>query len=426
MKKEPIEKIYEKYNQGLATIQDIAKYFNIPIDPNRLSDYQITKFDLDSLSIEIIDTRTCTTHTACYSKNSETLGFMAYVEEITFINVTSKNSIYERRQDYHIGEKIPILETLTIRKGKYGLTFKKTMPGVVNDIFLQDGIQFLVTYSTENEHNEQCKLLGHLYKTNYTRKNINAFEQLFIFENSYTSNYPNHFCFDIEGNLIVGSKTNTRPTIEGACFEVITNDNLYEVFSNFTLPGQGPLKDLSHITPSQMESAILYAGYSHSPKVSLYYDLEICKVNGQIYIKYSIKKEWYYDFIIKRIYPEPITTVKLYAIPALETGSITIQEIDNIINELQNRFLDDFTKIIIQDLLRFKQKLAIKKGLVSEVLSPLSPKLLINKSFAEIADEISATPDEYFNFMAELFDSTVNPAPTSDTQIRARKLKNKI
>lgn len=423
MKKEPIKKIYEKYNQGLATIQDIAEYFNIPIDSTRLSDYQITKFDLNNLSIEIIDTRTCTTHTACYSKNSETLGFMAYVEEITFINVTSKNSIYERRQDYHIGEKIPILDTLTIRNGKYGLSFRKTMPGVVNNFFLQDGIQFLVTYFTENEHNEQCKLLGHLYKKDYTRKNINAFEQLFIFESSYTNNYPNHFCFDIEGNLIVGSKSNTRPTIEGACFEVITDDNLYEVFSNFTLPGQGPLKDLSHITPSKMEAAILYAGYSHSPKVSLYYDLEICKTNGQISIKYSIKKECYYDFLIKRIYPEPITTIKLYTIPALETGSITIQEIDSIINELQNRFLDSFTEMIIQDLLKFKRKLAIKKELISEVLSPLSPKLLINKSFDEIADEISATPDKYFSLMAELFDSTVNPTPLSDAQIRVRKPK---
>lgn len=423
MKKEPIKKIYEKYNQGLATIQDIALYFNIPTDSTRLSDYQITKLDLNNLSIEIIDTRTSTTHTACYSKNSETLGFMAYVEEITFINVTSKNSIYERRQDYHIGEKIPILDTLTIRNGKYGLSFRKTMPGVVNDFFLQDGIQFLVTYFTENEHNEQCKLLGHLYKKDYTRKNINAFEQLFIFESSYTSNYPNHFCFDIESNLIVGSKSNTRPTIEGACFEVITDDNLYEVFSNFTLPGQGPLKDLSHITPSQMEAAILYAGYSHSPKVSLYYDLEICKTNGQISIKYSIKKECYYDFLIKRIYPEPITTIKLYTIPALETGSITIQEIDSIINELQNRFLDSFTEMIIQDLLKFKRKLAIKKGLISEVLSPLSPKLLINKSFDEIADEISATPDKYFSLMAELFDSTVNPTPLSDAQIRVRKPK---
>lgn len=103
MKKEPIKKIYEKYNQGLATIQDIAEYFNIPIDSTRLSDYQITKFDLNNLSIEIIDTRTCTTHTACYSKNSETLGFMAYVEEITFINVTSKNSIYMKE------DKITIL-----------------------------------------------------------------------------------------------------------------------------------------------------------------------------------------------------------------------------------------------------------------------------------------------------------------------------
>lgn len=423
MKKEPIKKIYEKYNQGLATIQDIAEYFNIPIDSTRLSDYQITKFDLNNLSIEIIDTRTCTTHTACYSKNSETLGFMAYVEEITFINVTSKNSIYERRQDYHIGEKIPILDALTIRNGKYGLSFRKTMPGVVNDFFLQDGIQFLVTYFTENEHNKQCKLLGHLYKKDYTRKNINDFEQLFIFESSYTNNYPNHFCFDIEGNLIVGSKSNTRPTIEGACFEVITDDNLYEVFSNFTLPGQGHIKDLSHITPSQMESAILYAGYSHSPKVSLYYDLEINKANGRISIKYSIKKECYYDFIIKHIYPEPITTIKIYVIPALETGSITIEEIDSIINELQNRFLDSFTEMIIQDLLTFKRKLAIKKGLISEVLSSLSPKLLINKSFAEIADEISAGPDKYFNLMAELFDSTVNPTPPSDAQIRVRKPK---
>lgn len=395
--------ITEKTNSKVL-IKDLANFFKIPIDKERIEDYQINTINFDDISIEITDSQTNTTFIANYSKESEVLGFIAYEEIIKFINIVSKSSFFERKWVYYIGEEKPILERLIIYNEEYGLLFKKTMPKVINGIYKQDGIQLFVSYFKKDEHKHECELLRTLYKTNYTYKNINSFEREYVADSimTYDKNRPDHFCYDVNGDIIVGTKLRSNNYfIDGACFEKIDGNMITEVFAG--APGESQIKNYSEFDTSLTESAILYAGYSYLGKV-LYYDLEIKKTNESISIKYSIKDR-------SNIFPNPIVFLETNCvIPNIQKNNITIAEVDNIILELQNEFEDGFIQFVINELMTFKWKLSMKNGLVQEILNPLSPKILINKPFEEIYDFVSTNKEEYFKLIREQFESATNIA----------------
>ena len=59
--KRAIKRAYKRYtgerDDKTATIADVAKFFNVPIDKERLNDYVIKDIAYDDPSISIIDTK---------------------------------------------------------------------------------------------------------------------------------------------------------------------------------------------------------------------------------------------------------------------------------------------------------------------------------------------------------------------------------
>ena len=405
---------------------DVVKLFKIPIDESRVEDYRIIKMELRELSIQVLDVKTSTIFTSNYSKDSEVLGMIAYEERIKFINVFSINSLCERETVYYIGEETPILEKMIFHNNGYGLFFKKTLPGVINNFYKQDGIQFLVKYFKDDDKNKY-DLLTSTYKTSYTYKNINSFERLVINDCplTYDKNRPDCFFFDIKGNIISGNKLRSNDYfIDGACFEKIDDNSLLEALMNNPME---KIKDYSLIDIHSLSSAILYAGYSFFDKTRYFYDLQIGKADNDISIKYSVKD--------KSHYPEPITILEDdYIIPGLNKGKITIEEVDAIIIELKNKFSEDcFIQFVISELIIFKEKLAIKNGLSQEIISLLSPKLLMNETFDTIFELVNLNKENYFSLASFQFNQLTNTfgtidkelnTPTSDPRIALKRKNN--
>lgn len=399
---EKIEKTYHQYllreNNNRQQLLEITQYFHLSLDDSRLEDYQITEIQFWPLSIEVIDTKTNTILKADYSKESEVLGIIAYENQIRFINISVSSPLYEKASVYDVVEEKNLLERIQIRNGKYSLFFRKTQPNVINGISRQDGIQFMIQYLESDKNNYDHQLLTSIYKTNFTSKNIDFCERTYVTSSPIhdTKNRPDHFYYNIEGKVIMGTKLKGEMMIDGACFEKIDNDILQEIFYT---PWESRLKNYSHMDVSSFQSAILYAGSSSFGTQAYLHDLEIKKMNDSTSVKYSIK-DWRNSSIVLE---------DNYIIPNIENGNITILEVEMLIQELQNRYNNDiFMKFIIHELFTFKRKLEIENNMQSEIISPLSPKLLMDRDFDEICSLVNNNKEEYFRLASKQFEEEAN------------------
>ena len=71
--KRAIKRTYKHYtgerSDGEASIKDVAKFFNIPIDETRLDTYSINEIDFKIPSIELKDNLTNTIYKALYTSD---------------------------------------------------------------------------------------------------------------------------------------------------------------------------------------------------------------------------------------------------------------------------------------------------------------------------------------------------------------------
>lgn len=104
-------------------ILKLASRFHIPIEEERLEDYQITNFDEQTPSIEIIDRKTNTHITGKYTGRVELLNI--YSRSKKYIDVVSEKEGQKIETVYHIGDETPIITRITTTKDDYELIIEK-------------------------------------------------------------------------------------------------------------------------------------------------------------------------------------------------------------------------------------------------------------------------------------------------------------
>lgn len=155
--------------------------------------------------------------------------------------------------------------------------------------------------------------------------------------------------------------------------------------------------------------------------------MESDKVNYDIYLKYeAITREKFEKENGEPGLRKVTVAYKDARYPRIDDGNITSLEIRNITEVLDTEFEDNtFIQIVINELKTFANKMDIQKGIVQEVLDPLSPKLFVDKSFDEISDLVSANKDDYFRLAKEQFETTTNiNGITENGQSKVLKPKN--
>lgn len=108
--KRAIKRTYKRYTgertDGKATLLDVAKFFNIPIDKSRMEDYIVEKIDYTTPSIQIKDEKNDITFTAVYTCNADLLNFSGGMQ---FNSVISTSPIRKEEVLYYIGSETPII-----------------------------------------------------------------------------------------------------------------------------------------------------------------------------------------------------------------------------------------------------------------------------------------------------------------------------
>ena len=406
-----VKRTYKRYTgertDEKATLSDVAKFFNIPIDESRVEDYQVTKINFYSLEIEILDTKTNTTYNAHYTMNAEL--FNSYGGEVRYNSLVSTNENRKTESLYYIGKEEPIITVMTFYKGDYELVFEREMPnfvgtfGTPNERF---AVRYLVNVKYKGENVKQ-NLLTRIFANNYVEESgyskDDYFEQFYTYRTGQNfincNDNQNKYAYVRDNNLVYAIEKlepkDIKNYIVGICFENTKMDKSY------TYPHSISESDYPLLNDSRTNSAMIF---SSSDYKSPNYTLEIYKDNYSINLKYRIKKSIRQNGVIT----EAVVEQKM-DFPVLNEKNITSEEIKKIVAELQAKYSDDeFIQLVSNELSFFAIKLDIKNGLIKEDLDPLSPKLLSDKSFDEICDLVSSNKDAYFDLVLEQFETATN------------------
>lgn len=423
-----IKRTYKRYTgertDGKATLLDVVKFFNIPVDESRTEDYSIKKIDYCTPSIEVIDTKNNTLFVAGYTCNADL--FNSYGGEVKYVRLSSVNESRKLDSLSYIGEETPIITKMSFTSGDYELVFEKEMPNSAK-LFITDGVEFAIRYFQNlvyEGRNVRQQLLAKRFKNNFEHEDDDSFEQIYTYGNN--GNYikkinpQDKYTYIRNNEVIYGIEELKQEDIchyfRGICFE---NSNVdVERYLPHFIESDDPI-----FSVNDTKSIIVFRGGTGN---AIHHNFTISKIENQdnvedksgcdIYLNYeAIKWKNFEDENGVPQHEKIVVASKTSGYPKIENGNITSLEIRNIIQELDNEFKDDtFIQIVINELETFANKMDIQKGIIQEELESLSPKAFIDKSFDEICDLVSENQDEYFKLIAEQFYGLTNNSTSKE------------
>ncbi len=406
--KREIKRTYKRYMEETAdkkaTLLDLAKFFNIPVEESRIEDYVVKSFDEVTPFIEIVDERNATSYTATYTGNAELLNFSGPMQ---FNCVISTSPIRKEEVLYYIGSEAPIITRMTFTEGEYELVFEREMPNSVGGIFFNDGIKMAVRYLQNlvyDGKNVKQSLLNKIYENSYRNEKIDdTFEQIYTYgrprfvkwngsQDKYISWKDNHVIYGINELNQEGFSN----YLYGICFES-TNVPIRDYF-----PLNLREKDYPLLKDEDIYSAMIFR---FGQGDGIHHSFQAYKDKEAIRVMYHSEKRHYG----KNDYHKEILADEEYRLPILSEGTITSQEIKTISSSLQARLGSNANlDIMLNELNTFGTKMDIKNGTVQEEFDPLSPKHFIHQSFDEICHLISTNKEKYFQLISEQFIDAIN------------------
>ena len=393
-----LNETYKRYTEEItdhkASIKNVADYFNIPVDESRLEDYIINRIDFNTPSIELFDKKTKTTYISENTYDANLLNYSG-VQKI-FNSLLSLTPTHKTESLYYIGDKNPIIENMTFNDGEFDLVFERKFGNKI-EASDNNSIQFTIRYSQQlkyKDRNVKQQLLTKIYKIYSDKKNKDSLEQLYTYDiNNYVKyNYKKDKYTYVKNNgIIYGINeleiNDKKFFLSGICFEN-TNSNLNEYFPLNMNPDRYQLiKEKKNTYKNDFTIHIKYYEENHCSK--------------------SLKND--------------NTENKEIDFPLLNTGNISNEEIQIIINELNNQFSDnEFINLISSELINFGKKINIRKGIIEEESDILNPKLFIDQPFDNIAKLINKNKKEFFELISEQFENATS------IDLRNKKSETKV
>ena len=397
--KREIKRTYKRYTgertDGKATLLNVVELFNISIDSSRLDDYVVKNINFLVPSIELYDTKNNVTYYAEYTSRADLL--QSYGVEVKYINVIINGIDYRVESLHWIDDTNPIITKLTFKNGEYNLSFTGERANNIN-LCSTDGLEFSVRYSKNVENRRgkevEAKLLTKRLKKDgrYTKH----FEHLYTYDDSFyiiREGMQEKYIYIYDDCIIYGigdiDQKDLCHHFRGICFEDMTKD-----VENY-LPLNMRISNSSKLFDKNVQSAMVFSGWTEENKRHF---LDIYKYNDTISINYQESD------ITQQ--PSQITNRNLN-IPIFGNGKITKEEIAQIISTLEFELPNNgFMMVVIHELREYLSKIANRNGILSKD-DLLSPKLLIDKSFAEIFDLVASNKEEYFKLANEQFKEAV-------------------
>ncbi len=414
--KRAIKRAYKRYtgerDDKTATIADVAKFFNIPVDKGRLNDYVIKEIAYDDPSISIIDTKNNISYHANYTYDADLLNYSGGV--VKFNSLVATSPLGKEESLYYIGNERPIIIKMTFTRGDEEIVFERENAHAIG-LFVNNGVKFAIRYSQNmecgNRRKVKQKLLTKIYKNNYNNAGVleGCFEQI------YTYGLPNYiikgdnidkYAYIRKDNVIYGinalEKKGQCGQFDGICLE----DTRVDVDKYMPLQmrvDERKSKTYPFLYDPKVKSALIFRGFT-SDEVD--HSLQVYKDQEKVRLKYLASRR-IYDSGFNR---EIIVDEEL-ALPNITDGKITYEEVQGLLVLLQESPYvsnNEFINISTTELNMFGTMVKDRCGLIKEDIDPLAPSLFINKSFDEIRILIETNKNSYFDLLDKQFKDITN------------------
>ena len=386
--KKDIKKTYRRYKglrfDGTATLQDVASFFDIPIDLGRESDYQIKEINYKIPAITIIDKKMKVRYRSEYTNDAYPIEYKDKMK--SFISVT-KQSPFGRTTSLslidfdHGNAHRPLIEKLTISEGEYRISFTKED---TYDFALckNSGQKFTIEFGLVVEEFGKRRVQNLLSKIYHRTPEGKDIEQVFTFD-------LKHRFWNADAQDVY-----TYYTDKGVAYEInemFINDHDLEsvrtMITGFAIENTSAFEDGIPL-PYNLSTALSQDErlYSSKTKAALYF-------TGLCPNTYNDILKVYKDTLGIHIFHEFDTFENTsenryedsFVLPVISPGSISIEEIDNLIEELNARYQNiEFIKAVILALYRFRKKICLNKGLTIDDADTLEPRDFIDMDFSDI------------------------------------------
>lgn len=418
--KRSLKKTYKRYigerTDEEASLTDVAKFFKIPIDETRLQDYVIKHIDYkEKFSIELTDVKENITYNADY--------YYSYFDEMYLLSVKSSRSQGKTESFYCINDDEPFDSNMVIiNEDGYKLKFRRQRPNLRPANCLSN--RFTVNYldNTNNKNKEDIILTKVFAK--HTKEEIQPNLDAYQFGATYLSdlehrrNRLSEYCYIKESDGVIYNiekfcKDSSITYLKGLYCEKL--DNIEEYISSYELDKTPTIYKI--LSDKNNDSAIIIAcKIDNGSRFSHRNTLTISKNKEKIVIEYD-------DFDLNNVESNTFSNrFKKVNFPILSDGRITIEEINNVIETLSEMVVqDEFLDVVKGELNNFMEQLNTRDILVDEQVDPLEPKLLIDKSFDEIYNMISANKEYYFKLISEQVESA-DDTPKKDSKKLLKRL----
>lgn len=400
MANENIEKLKTKiklsYEKG--NLKELAECFNIPVDESRLDDYSIVDFNY--VSLQVFDKKNNVVYSACINRcpnwyNSNNNG-------IPFNHVIITNSEFKEEYLYSVGCDTPFISRMTFLNGDYSLVFKREKDNTGTSMT----VQYLKSVDFDGRRVEQ-ELLTKIYG-----KHLDSEEQFdYDFEQEFTyapgvhryveyKDTSDKYLYNIRNkNIIYGINEYERGNcfyLYGLCAE---NDDID--FSRF-LPLNMKLDEFPSLKEKPKIACVFKCGID-----GIHHKLEIFERNGQIILRHysnrfnekcegNLEIVDNQEFVLKQFYPDLLSGEMLF--------------INDAFGDVYKKIDSNFAEVISNELLSFASLFKLREMPLAKYLykEPISPRLLIDKPFEEIAEDVIANSGVYFEKAEEIFRSLAN------------------
>lgn len=396
--KRAIKRTYKQYTgerkDGEASIKDVAHFFNIPIDEERMEDYSVSAIDYNTPSIEIIDRRTETIYNSKYTNNAKLLNYYASGQP-QFNSLIAITPTHKIESLYYIGSENPIIEKLTIKEGDYNLEFEREFPNIIG-LFRNDGIQLIISYIQNIKHkgrDVEQRLLTKVYSKSPNDNSTNSFEQIYTYGPPFAvkrNDSQDKYTYIRNNSVIYGigelNQKSINCYLRGHCFEN-TLDKTIDYYSFDINTSYYP-----ELNDENTTSAMIFSGYSEEQS----HFVKIYKTGSEAIINYSKR--------CKEELASEETRIELS-----QAGNITSTEVQLVAAALQDKYSDDvYISLVSNELMNFSKKIDIKNGKAEEDIDLLNPKLYIDKPLEETAEIVEENKDEFMKTIRDQFKAATN------------------
>lgn len=374
---------YKNYDKtgDIKSFLQIIRAFHIPIEFERLDDYEIVTFDVKNMTIKIVDKKNNVSFVSSYRKKEGTKDCdVVLIEGSLDSRVVRKFSgvdgsiiseeVFVEDKGFEVKYK-----KLYAKEPVCTLEFSK-IDEVSNDRFSYP--LFTKQISKKWENGKYTNINDHYFTYGYNHNpykgNDTKDETVFISDDNLV--------YSIEGSKQDGNY------VRGMCF---LNAGIPVSYQLQYVPLGLEIGYFSDLFDSNVQSSMLFDAYNGD----VYGSLKVVKLKDSFEVEYEIMAGK--ESGVSRTY---------FYFPALSNGNITIDEINLLIMKLRTEYPDEIVSLICDKLSVFAEQLGISEGSIKKDDSTRL-NAFYDMETDEVRDFLVENKDCYFNELKAFFTEDV-------------------